>query len=390
MTIEDPQTSQDAGKPPVRRGRRIGLLPKLALSWQGRRLLPWLCVVGGGAALGLWQFERLGHVTETDARVMADVVTISSRADGWVVRRAVTDGDRVSAGAELVIIDQREVGLQLAALQAKAASISLERDRIATQLHMTETTAPSAVSLARARQDAAAANVRVASSEVERTQRDYRRTDALVTNQFSSRQTWDLQRSQMDQAVDRQAAAKAQLAEADAAVADATARMAEVEMLRQRWEELGHDAEQVEAQIHEKDVALSDRVVRSPIDGIVDRKFVEPGEYVIPGQRLLLVHDPKAVWIEANVKETKLASLKPGQSVVVSVDAYPGVDFAGRVERIGNAATSAFALLPSPNPSGNFTKITQRVPVRIAVNQRAETPLRPGMMVEVDIDAAHP
>jgi membrane fusion protein (multidrug efflux system) len=390
MTIEDSKTSQDVGKAPVNRGRRIGLLPKLTLSRRGRRLLPLVCVIGGGAALGLWQFERLGHVTETDARVMADVVTISSRADGWVVRRAVTDGDRVLAGAELVVIDQREVGLQLAALRAKAASISLERDRTATQLHMTETTAPSAVALARARRDAAAANVRVASSEVERTQRDYRRTDALVTNQFSSRQTWDFQRSQMDQAVDRQAAAKAQLAEAEAAVADATARTADVEMLRQQWEALGHDAEQVEAQIHEKDVALSDRVVRSPIDGIVDRKFVEPGEYVIPGQRLLLVHDPKAVWIEANVKETKLASLKPGQPVVVSVDAYPGVDFAGRVERIGNAATSAFALLPSPNPSGNFTKITQRVPVRIAVNQREETPLRPGMMVEVDIDAGHP
>jgi len=390
MTIEDSKTSQDVGKAPVNRGRRIGLLPKLTLSRRGRRLLPLVCVIGGGAALGLWQFERLGHVTETDARVMADVVTISSRADGWVVRRAVTDGDRVLAGAELVVIDQREVGLQLAALRAKAASISLERDRTATQLHMTETTAPSAVALARARRDAAAANVRVASSEVERTQRDYRRTDALVTNQFRSRQTWDFQRSQMDQAVDRQAAAKAQLAEAEAAVADATARTADVEMLRQQWEALGHDAEQVEAQIHEKDVALSDRVVRSPIDGIVDRKFVEPGEYVIPGQRLLLVHDPKAVWIEANVKETKLASLKPGQPVVVSVDAYPGVDFAGRVERIGNAATSAFALLPSPNPSGNFTKITQRVPVRIAVNQREETPLRPGMMVEVDIDAGHP
>jgi membrane fusion protein (multidrug efflux system) len=351
-----------------------------------RRPLLWVAAGALMAAVGVWQLGRLAHVTESDARVMADLVTISSRIDGWVVRRTVTDGDAVSAGGELVIIDQREAELQLAELRAKAASIRLDRERTATQLHMAETTAPTAVTAAEARRTAAEANLRAATSEVERTRRDYQRTDALVNNQFSSRQTWDLQRSQRDQATDRQNAAGAQLAEARAAVADATARLAEVEVLRQQEERLGHDAEQVAAQIHQKEIAVSDRVVRSPIDGIVDRKFVEPGEYVIPGQRLLLIHDPKAVWIEANLKETKLVNVRPGQPVAVSVDAYPGRTLAGRVERVGNTATSAFALLPSPNPSGNFTKITQRVPVRIAIDQQDDSPLRPGMMVEVDID----
>ena len=128
--------------------------------------------------------------------------------------------------------------------------------------------------------------------------------------------------------------------------------------------------------------------MRSPIDGIVDDKFVQPGEYVAPGQRLLLIHDPKAVWISANVKETKLTDLRPGQPVTISVDAYPDQRITGRIERIGNAATSEFALLPSPNPSGNFTKIAQRVPIRIAVVQPPGNPLRPGMMVEVDVDTA--
>ena len=86
------------------------------------------------------------------------------------------------------------------------------------------------------------------------------------------------------------------------------------------------------------------------------------------------------------LKETKLDGLKPGQSVSVSVDAYPDRPFHGSIERIGTAATSQFALMPSPNPSGNFTKINQRVPVRIKVDQPEDNPLRPGMMVEVDID----
>jgi len=117
---------------------------------------------------------------------------------------------------------------------------------------------------------------------------------------------------------------------------------------------------------------------------LIDRLFVEPGEYVGAGQRLLLLHDPSVVWIEANVKETQLRRLAAGQPVRVRVDAYPDEAFEGTVERIGQSATSTFALIPTPNPSGNFTKITQRVPVRIAIEQR-EGKLRPGMMVEVRI-----
>ncbi len=369
-------------------GSRRGGYAKHPKRFPWRPALLSACAVSLIASLGVWQYDRWGHVTESDARVMADLIMISSRVDGWVVRRAVTDGDRVAAGAELVVIDQREAELKLAELRAKAASIRLDRDRTATQLHMAETTAPSAVSAAEASRSAAEATLRAAMVEVARTQRDYQRTDTLMTNQFSSRQTWDLQRSRMEQAVEQQKAAKAKLAEAEAAVTDATARLGDRDVLHQQLERLAHDAEQVDAQIRQQDIAVSDRVVRSPIDGIVDRKFVEVGEYAIPGQRMLLIHDPKAVWIETNLKETKLAGLKPGQPVVISVDAYPGLTVSGRVERIGNSATSTFALLPSPNPSGNFTKITQRVPVRIAVDQPEGNPLRPGMMVEVDIDTA--
>ena len=112
---------------------------------------------------------------------------------------------------------------------------------------------------------------------------------------------------------------------------------------------------------------------------------MDTGEYISPGQRLSLTHDPHSIWIEANIKETEIRKLKIGQIVDVGVDAYPDNSFAGRVITIGNTTTAEFALLPSPNPSGNFTKITQRLPVRIAIDQE-EGLLRPGMMVEVNID----
>jgi len=97
------------------------------------------------------------------------------------------------------------------------------------------------------------------------------------------------------------------------------------------------------------------------------------------------VHDPKKIWITANVKETDIRKVKLGQTTTVTVDAYPDREFKGRVIAIGNAATSEFALLPTPNPSGNFTKITQRLRVRVAIDQDQKL-LRPGMMVEVFID----
>jgi membrane fusion protein (multidrug efflux system) len=127
------------------------------------------------------------------------------------------------------------------------------------------------------------------------------------------------------------------------------------------------------------------RQVMSPIDGVVSRTFVGAGEYASAGQRVALMHDPQRIWIEARFRETDIRRLSAGQPVHVTVDAYPDEKFEGKIERIGHAATSEFALLPTPNPTGNFTKVTQRLPVRIAIQQR-DGRLRPGMMVEVYVD----
>lgn len=341
------------------------------------------------AGIGMWQYDRLGHISENDARVMADMITVSSRVDGWIERRPVTDGQRITTGEELAVIDQREAEQQWTELTAHAASIRKARERAQTQLRIEEATSASAVKAAEARRIAAIANVRSSQSELQRTRLDFQRADTLLSQEFVSRQTWDLRQSQRKRAEEAFNAAQAQLSEAEASLIEAQARLGDVDVQRKEVERLSHDAEEVDAQIRQREIEVTDRVVRSPIDGIVDRKFVEPGEYVIPGQRLLLIHNPKTIWVEANVKETKLEGLRPGQPVEISVDAYPDRVFTGTVERIGNSATSQFALLPSPNPSGNFTKISQRVPVRIAVTQPADNPLRPGMMVEVDIDTRH-
>jgi membrane fusion protein (multidrug efflux system) len=301
--------------------------------------------------------------------------------------RPATDGDAIRQDEELVVIDQRETRLRLLELRAKAEAVRLQQERSATELKMAETTAPAAVTAAAARRAAAEARQRSAAAHLEQARHEFERADAVV-DRIISRELWDQRQTQLRQAGDAERSAAADLAAAAAAQTDAEARLGEIDVLRKDLERLRQDAAQIDAQISEREIDLDDRQVKSPVNGIVDEKFVQPGEYVIPGQRLFVVHDPKGVWINADIKETKMADLKVGQPVEISVDAYPDRHFSGRIERIGNAATSEFALLPSPNPSGNFTKVTQRVPVRIAVAQPDDNPLRPGMMVEVDIDTA--
>jgi len=340
-------------------------------------------------ALIVWTYARWSHITENDAYVMADMVTISSRIDGWIAERPVTDGDTVTKGQILTVIDQREGKLQVDELVAKKASLEKQREQVLAQLAETKESTENNVNAAKARHQEATANVGTLAAQMEQAQIDYKRNKPLVASEVISRESWDQTRTTNDAAKAKHQQATAQVTEAQANLADAITKRADVTVLEKQAEDLAHQIDEAQAQIGQKEVELDDRVVRSPIDGMVDQKFVEPGEYVIPGQRLVLMHDPKSVWIEVHLKETKLTDVRVGQPVEISVDAYPNRTFTGHVERVGNVATNQFALLPNPNPSGNFTKIAQRVPVRIKVEQPADNPLRPGMMVEVDIDASH-
>ncbi|MDR2710341.1 MAG: HlyD family secretion protein [Burkholderiales bacterium] len=387
MTTNDQNPPDSPAPPPApaapatakRLAKSVGLRslrPKRALILV-RRNRKWTLVAVGVVALlvaGVWGYERLGHVTENDARVKADMITVSSRVGGWVIERPVTDGQFVHAGQELIVIDQREADLKLTELRAKAESLRLRREQTNIRHGMVGTTAHDAVAAAKANNDAAA-------SKLEQAQREFQRADEL-RGRIVSHELWEQRQTQLRQA---EAAALA----ASTALSDAQAKLGDIGILRKDVDTLAQEAAQLDAQIRVQEIDVADRRVKSPIDGIVDQKFVEPGEYVVPGQRLFIIHDTKKVWVDADIKETKLDRLRLGQPVNISVDAYPDRRFVGHIERIGNATTGEFALLPSPNPSGNFTKITQRVPVRIAVEQPDDNPLRPGMMVEVDIDT-HP
>ncbi|MFV8836005.1 HlyD family secretion protein [Aquisalimonas sp. APHAB1-3] len=338
-------------------------------------------VVGGG----YWLYKQLTLVTEIDARVEADMVTVASRLPGWLEQMDLSQGDRVQAGDVLVRVDAREAEHRLAVYEARVEALSRELDQVEAELALARARDTARVERTRRQVSVAEADVERQTSQREKAEADLERLRGMAQDDMVSEQEVDDARHGLRLAESDLRSARARLEEARAAVDEARAEEAHQQVLAATAATLDARIDALRAEREEAALAVSDRTVRSPIDGVVAETFVNAGEHVQAGQNLLLVHEPGAVWVKANIRETEIAQVVESQPVRIRVDGYRGEDFSGRVERIGSAATSEFALLPNPNPSGNFTKITQRIPVRIAFDD-PDARLRPGMMVEVRID----
>ena len=339
---------------------------------------------GGGEVI-----NRINYVYTEDSRIEADLIIVSSRVAGWVTSLGVTEGSTISAGDVLAAIDSRESKLQVVELEAQILGIDAERIRLAAERRLVDEQTASLYSSERSQLEAAQVSVSSLQPQLDLAKRELQRAKSLFERKVFSRRQLD-QAETAHQQIDREnRMAVADLKAARAKLKEAAAERAQLEVLDGELSILTHRKAELIAKLEHQKLDFADRSIKSPVDGVVDKTFVKVGEYVTPGQRLALVHDPEKIWIEANIKETQIRKLKIGQRVELAVDAYPDIAFEGRVLSIGNATTSEFALLPSPNPSGNFTKITQRLPVRIAIQQK-DGLLRPGMMVEVNIDIRNP
>ena len=350
------------------RSLAIAVVILLALTYGGREI-----------------YLRWTHVYEYDARVSADIVTVSSRADGWIVEMPALEGARVKGGETVVRIDDRIAKLRVDALKAQIEGIRSERTRLKAerafsreQVETAIKTRTSGVAVREKAREALQSDLDFARAELERARKLFA-TKVINERQMQTAQAavvkLEVQILQME----------AEHQQAEGSLDEAKAGEERLKVIDAQIEALTHQVANLAAQMHQQQVDVEDRTIRSPIPAVIDRTFVLPGEYVAAGQRILLLHNPAEVWIEANIKETEVGRLKLGQKVLVSVDAYSGERFVGKVARIGSATTARFALLPTPNPSGNFTKITQRVPVKIDMVEMPK-PLTPGMMVEVEID----
>ena len=342
-----------------------------------RRRIPVIIVGVLALALAVWGLNRYlysrHHVSTDNAQLDGHITLIAPRIAAFVTRILVDDNQHVQAGDTLVILDDRDLKVKLQQAeadlrQAEAAVGSRGRaGQTQAELQATRSEAGSA----RASVRAAEADYHKAAADVER----YRKLAAqkiVSAQQFDAAEAAEAQAAAKLEAARRQAAAAgSQVSASGAAVRSADAHLAAAE-----------------AAVENTKLQLSYAYITAPVSGTVALRNAEVGALVQVGQTLMSIVPDENVWVTANLKETQLTHVRVGDRATFTVDAYPGREFEGRVESLSPATGARFALLPPDNAKGNFTKVVQRVPVRIAVDQPAgaPVPLRPGMSVDITIE----
>ena len=327
-----------------------------------------MIALAAGVAYGhyWWQTGRF-LVSTDDAYVGAHGATLSPKVSGYIEQIDVSDNSLVKAGDVIARIDEGDYQLALRSA----------RDQVATQ-KASIARFDSQILAQKAAVDQAKAELESTQAAKTRTSLELKRQQELVLRDFASQQKLEQARAAFDQAT-------ASVTSANAGIEAANAN---IEVLKAQQEEARRVLAQHQTAEAKAERDLSFTIIRAPFDGVIGNRAMQVGDYVQPTQRLASLVPLSAVYVDANFKETQLADLKPGQPVTISVDALPGRTFEGRVVSIAPASGSVFSLLPPDNATGNFTKIVQRLPVRIAVpvSIARENVLKPGMSVIASVN----
>ena len=327
-----------------------------------------LAVLAGGGWYGHYYWTAGRYLVSTDdAYVGAKNTTLAAKVSGYVEAVTVDDNAQVHAGDVIAKIDDGDYRLAVDSARGKVVTQQATIERIGKQIDAQQ----AAIDQAKAQLTSAQAGATRADLELARQQ-------ALAARDYASKQALETAQANKDQS-------KAAVAGAQAAVEAADANVA---VLKAQQEEAARSLKELQTALAKAERDLSFTAIRAPMDGVVGNRAMQVGDYVQPGQRLANLVPLDAVYVDANFKETQLAKLKPGQPVKIAVDAFGGDKIDGTVVSVAPASGSVFSLLPPDNATGNFTKVVQRVPVRIQVPlELAEKgALRPGTSVVVSID----
>jgi membrane fusion protein (multidrug efflux system) len=342
-----------------------------------------------------WEGGRAEQETD-DAYVRGDVTPLSTKVPGIVRDVKVSDYQQVRKGDLLVELQDEDYQAQMAQASAavEAARAALENNRRQRELQDTRIErALAGIDQAKAQIAAARAGKDAAQADVVRTQAERTRQEALLEVHATTQQ-----RVEAAVADQERFAAMAASRDADLTEAQTLLRSNElaVEAERRGTDILNSGQAQLEADLHAKEAGLTVAQINlgythitAPEDGTVGERDVRAGQLVSPGT-VVLAFVATTKWVQANFRETQLANMKPGDTAEIRIDAYPGQVLRGRVAEIAPASGSQFALLPPDNATGNFTKVVQRVPVKISLDDSGTASrLRPGLSVTATVSTPH-
>ncbi len=359
------------------------------------------------------------HVSTDDAQIDGNITTIAPKVKGQVTNITVDDNSTVHKGDVLVTLDDRD--LKAAAEQAQAAYdqalashnaavIGVPQQAAVTSAQIAQADAgigqgQSGVTNAQAALLSAQAQLKAAEANLTKASKDEQRSKQLVAQGAISQSEADATSAAYQSALAARDSANQGVLEARAGLERSQAQLAgNAAALMQA--QTGTDTTKIkEAQANTSaaevgaakaildaaNLQLSYATIRAPVDGVVSKRSVNVGDFVNPGQALMAIVDPSNIWVTANLKETQMNNLRVGQPATIKVDAYPHEKFRGTVESLAPATGSTFALIPPDNATGNYTKVVQRVPVRIKIDQTSDPNhlLRQGLSAEVTVDTSN-
>lgn len=357
-TAEAPAPAATVSEPEKKKGGRRFMLPIVGLA---------LLSAAGWYGYQWWTHGRF-MISTDDAYIEGDIASISPKVSGYVAAVNVVANQAVKAGDPLVTLDDGDYLLAREQAEAQIATQKLALHRIDAQIEGAK------ASLAQAEAQKTAYQAALSGAEVAE-----KRAKELAAKEVGTTASFDSATVALDQA-------KANLVGADANIVSAKASIAVLQAQRAESDSGIRSLELA------RDKAVRDlgfTVLKAPYDGVIGNISVQVGDLVSAGGRLAALVPVKDLYIEANFKETQIAHLVPGSKVHLHVDAYEQDDILGTVESIAPASGSVFSLLPAENATGNFTKVTQRVPVRIAIPKDVldTGKLRAGLSVVVDVDS---
>jgi membrane fusion protein, multidrug efflux system len=355
--LETTPSATVAAPQPRRLGRRKAALGAVVAIAAG---------VAGWFGYDWWTVGRF-TVSTDDAYVQAYNTTLAAKVSGYVANVLVTDNARVHTGDVIATLDDGDYRLAAESARGKVATQQATIARIGHQIDAQQ-----------AAVEQAKAQLVSAEAAATRTQLELDRQTQLVARDASSHQLLEQAQANRDQAIAAVQGGKAAIESASA----------NVDVLKGQQQEAISTLDELKTALAKAERDLSFTVIRAPIEGVIGNRAVQTGDYVQPGQRLASLVPLNEVYVDANFKETQLGRLRPGQPVSIAVDALPSHAIQGTVESLSPASGSVFSLLPPDNATGNFTKIVQRLPVRIHVPATVADQglLRPGMSVVVSVN----
>ena len=328
----------------------------------------------------LW-VRSMGHEKTDNAQIDAMITPVRNIVPGYVTSLKFSDNQEVKKGDTLLTIDDRDY-------KARRQQAEAALDNAKAQLEIAKsgvTTAELNANASSLTSQAAKENITTAQARLNKSEKEMARIEKMIKDGASTQQQYESAKAEDETAKAQYEMLKKQYeassAQAGGAQSQAEAQKSQIALAQAM-------VKQREAELQLAQTQLENTVIKAPFDGLVSKKSIEVGQYLQPSAAICSAVDFKSVWITANFKETQLEDMKPNQEVDIKLDAFPRAALKGKVQSFGGATGAKFSLLPPDNSTGNFVKITQRVPVRIAITEfpkEMQSMLIPGLSAFVDI-----